>query len=488
MVALIAALAVSVALLVSRLDLAGAVALADAEALHVAYALHPQPAYLDHPGFIGWIASRLGAGSAPRDFHVFTALASTALPWIGVLAARACGAAPHAALRTFFPLALIPELSIGSFAFGPSLPLSFFWLLTIGAAGWALRHPPGRFGTLLACSAAGMGAALASLSKLSGFLLALSLLVVWLGTERRQRWRTLGPWAAAGLFGILVAPLVRWYLSGQPLPRLHVAPESPQVAMSLLRPLLAVAPPFLYAGAFVASDLGRHRDRSGVDRLLWYCLIVPLVPQVLLAIFAPGELEWLAPAYLTLSVHAARAPALRSSLSKSCIGLGVTVAALGWFWLRTDLPVRTGELLGGYDPLADTSNDLYSWGPGRPLLDSAVRAAHARTGQMPVIVGPHWTVCAQADVAVAGEVHVGCDSVELDDYDRWSRPEIWNEAQTILYVTDSRFQTAPPDSFQGRSVVATHATDVTRFGRSVRRIMVSEFEREAEAAAASPAP
>lgn len=483
MIALTAALAITIGLLIARLDLAEVVGLADAEALYVAYGLHPQPAYLDHPGLIGWLATQLGPGPSPQALHRFTALTSVLMPWVGVLTARACGASPRGALRAYFPLALIPELSIGSFAFTPSLPFAFFWLLALGAAGWALRHTPARFGALLAVSAAGVAAALGVLSKLSGWLLASSLLLTWLGKRTLPRWRTLGPWAALGLFAILIAPLLRWYGAGAPLPHFDTNPQPAEAATTLLRPLLAVAPPFLYAGVLVGKDLAQRQHHSSVDRLLWLCLLVPLLPQVLLAVFSRSESEWLAPAYLTLSVHAARAPVLRSSLQTSCLGLGLAVAVLGWCWLRTSLPVKTGQLLGSYEPTADTSNDLYSWGPGRELLEGAVEAVRQRTGQTPVVVGPHWAVCAQADATLAGAAHVGCDSTELDDYDFWSQPRIWERAQTILYVTDSRFHAEPLQSFLGRSAVASHTTVVTRFGREVRQISISEFEREAEARA-----
>jgi Dolichyl-phosphate-mannose-protein mannosyltransferase len=486
MPALIAALVISALLLASRLDLARVVGLADTEALYAAYGLHPQPAYLGQPGLIGWLSTALGAGASAHAIHVFTAVVSTLLPWAGVAAARALGCESRAALRTYFPLALVPELSIGWFAFGPNLPLCFCWLLSLGAAGFAIRHPPARFGTLLSSIVAGVAAGLACLSHVFGWLLALSLLAVVLDKRQALRWRTLSPWAALGLFAILVAPLVRWRLGGGFGPDLDLRPGTPQVVKSLLYPLLFATPLFIYAGVLILRDLGRRRRDTPIDRLLWLSLVLPFLPQLLCAIFLRDEAEWLMPTYLTLSLHAARAPALRPVLAKSCMALGLSVSLLGWCWLRTDLPFALGQMLGGYEPEGDTSNDLYAWGPGRELLESAVRATRERTGQTPVVVGPHWAVCVQADVALGGNAHVGCDSIGLDDYDYWSKPGSWSEAQTILYVTDSRFHEVPPETFYGRLAVAAHGTTVTRFGRSVRRISISEFDREEEAFRAYP--
>jgi hypothetical protein len=50
------ALLVSFALFGLRLQLAGHTGFGDAEALYICYALHPQPAYLDHPGFVDQVA------------------------------------------------------------------------------------------------------------------------------------------------------------------------------------------------------------------------------------------------------------------------------------------------------------------------------------------------------------------------------------------------------------------------------------------------
>jgi hypothetical protein len=406
-----------------------------------------------------------------------TAALSTLLPWCGVLAARALGAPRAMALRSYFPLALIPELSIGSFAFSPNLLLCFFWLATLGCAGWALRHAPGRFGTLIACLAAGAGAALACLSKLDGWLLAGSVLAVYLGRARAVRWKTLAPWAALGLFGILVSPLVRWWSAHGLSIRIDTQPDWAHVSGTLLRPLLFASPPFLYAGWLVGRDLFGNERRGPEDRLLQLALLLPFLPQLLLGVYSLGNAEWLTPTYLTLSLQASRSAALGTRVVRSCLGLGCAIAVLGWGWLRTDLPAVTGDLLGGYEASQDPSNDLYSWGPGRELLQDAVLMARERTGQTPIVIGPHWTVCAQADVALGGSAHVACDSVELDDYDAWSNAQSWSQPQTILFVTDSRFHAEPPTTFYGRPRTRVHDTTVERFGRAVRRISVSEFDR-----------
>jgi hypothetical protein len=473
----IAAVLSSLVLLGLRLDLSRILGLADGEALFFAYGFHPQPAYVHYPGLIGWLARGFGPDASPVLIHTATALAATALPWLGVLAARACGAQGAPAWRTFFALALLPELCLGASAFTPELPFALCWLAALACAGAALRHPAPSFRSLLATLGAGVATALCCLSKQGGWLLLASLGWVLLERPQAARRRTLAPWAAAFVFAILVSPLVRWWMERGPGVRIDPLPWQQMVGV-LLRPLIAATPPFLFAGVLVGADLLASERRAPVDRLLRLNLAIPLAPLLLLAIGAGTDASWLTPAYLTLAIHAARMGPLPRRLVQSCVGLGAALAVLGWCWLRTDLPFLSGQLLGGYEPTWDTTSDLYAWGPGRPLLQAVVSGARERTGHEPLVVGPHWAVCAQAEVALQGRVTVGCDSAELDDYDHWLPTRRWPDAATIVLVTDSRFAETAPDTLYGRPQVAVHEAEVKRFGRPVRHIIIAEFDRD----------
>jgi hypothetical protein len=473
---LIGAIICSAVLCALRIDLTRNVGFGDAEALFLAYGLHPQPAYLDYPGLIGWLARVLPA--QPFAVHVATTIGATALPWAGVLAAWASGATPAGSLRAYFALALLPALSIGSFAFTPDLPFAYCWLLALGCSGFVLRSPMASFAVLLASVGAGAATALACLSKTGGWMLAACLLCMCVVRGERARFRTITPWAAAGMFAILTAPLVTFWWRRGAILALDPELSLQHGLLQLARPLISVTPPFLVAGALVSRDLLSRSRGDLVDRELRCHLLLPLVPLAALAACTGAESDWLMAAYLALSLHVARMPALRRSLSWTCIATGAGIALLGWCWLRTTLPLSAGRWLGGYDPALDTSNDFYAWAPGKELLEEAVASARERNGAMPIVVGPHWSVCAQAELALGGRVHVGCDTIEEDDYDTWSDPALWMSAQTLLFVTDSRFHRTPPEIFYGRNVVSVRRVVVERFGQAVRAITVSEFERE----------
>jgi dolichyl-phosphate-mannose-protein mannosyltransferase len=495
---LVAALLTSLLLLGLRLDLARVVGFGDAEALYVVYSLHPQPGYLDHPGLVGWIAGLLGSRGPPSPLrvHVFTAILATLVPWLGVLTARVLGSERGRLLHVYFALALLPELAIGLFALTPDLPLAIAWLGTLAAAAYALTRPAGDLRVLLAYLAVGAGAAVACLAKASGALLALGVFACALRPSELRRWRTLGPWAALLVFGIVGEPLLSWEVEqGFPMLRHRLITTPGEAGPSLLTlarlltgQLLYVTPPFLVGAWLVARDLFRKEHGGARERLLQLTALSAFVPLVLLCLYSPvAEPHWLGPAYLGLALYVGRSHAVQRWLRLCCCIVGLAMVTLGWAWVRTDLPVRVGDLLGGYEPRYDPSNDLYAWKSGGALLEDAVQQARKRTGRTPTVVGPHWVVCAQAELALRGEVPVGCDSPIDDDYDRWLPRQRWAGAATILFVSDSRFDAGTPFTLSEHELVSRHEVEVRRGGRLVRTISVLELDRSsAHAGLAAP--
>ncbi len=218
---------VSLAFLGVRLYAASRIGFADSEALYACYALHPQPAYLDHPGLIGLIARAMGGGLAltPSGAHRITAVLATLVPWALVLAARGAGASWRGALLAGLALVAAPEISFGLFAMTPDLPLAFAWLGALGLAAAGLRAPPSSGRAAGALVFAGMLAGVASVSKVSGALLALALVATYLTRFHRpalSHARTLWPWAGLAAGALVAFPVVAFEArSGFPLLRRH---------------------------------------------------------------------------------------------------------------------------------------------------------------------------------------------------------------------------------------------------------------------------
>jgi hypothetical protein len=491
------ALAVSVLLASLRLHIALSTGFGDGEALYASYALFRQPAYLDHPGLIGLLAGWVGGGTAPdpQRAHIFTSLAATLVPWLGFAAARATGATQVGALATVLTLALVPELSIGLYAMSPDLPLAVFWLGALGLAALALRSAPSSFRALAATLGVGVAVGLACLAKITGVLLGLALLATALTAPVRARWRTLAPWAAVCVALVLIVPVLSWeWREDYPMLRHRLVTTQAAAGFSLRNlglllggQLAYVTPPFLVGALLVLRHLWRHRRDDEVSRLLWLSTVVVGIPLLGLCAWSRvAEPHWLAPAYLPLALHLSRCRVVGKRLAVGSLVTGAAVTILAWAWVSTPLPIR---VLGKhYRARYDLANDLYAWGPGRRLLVEAVRDTVLSARLLPVVVGPHWTVCAQAQAALLGKVAVGCNTPIRDDFDRWLPRERWLRAPVILFVHDSRFEIDPARELPGRKVASISRVDVRRGGQVVRMIRVTRLDRSLQLHAAPGQP
>jgi hypothetical protein len=482
------ALACSLVLLGLRLRLAELVGFGDAEALYAAYALHPQPAYLDHPGLIGVLSRFIGDGAAPTALaaHRFTAFVSTAIPWVGVAAARATGTRDDRVYLTFFALALLPEMSVGLFGLTPDLPLAVLWLSSLACAALALRSAPGSRAALVGMMLAGLLAGLSITAKATGVLLAASIAVAVAGRGARAHLRTVGPYFGAVAAVIVVVPLALWERAqGYPLLSHRFVATQSGAGLSLRNAaglvfgqLLYVTPPFLWQAARSLRELFQRRD-DPVDRLQFVASAVPAVPLAALCLWSRvAEPHWLGPAYLSLAVALPRLGPPHKWVTRSAVAIGVVAPIAAFVLVSTPLvPKLSGK---GYRPRYDLVNDLYAWQAGLPLVRAEL-AEVTSEGYAPVVVGPHWTVCAQLHAGLGASIPVGCRTHEGDDFAGWFPPRTWSDAPVILYVTDDRFPEPPAAQFPHRDVVRIQSAQIYRGGRVVRTIRVARLERAASA-------
>lgn len=482
------AIGVSAVLFALRLHLAHKVGFGDAEALYACYALHPQPSYLDHPGMVGALFRLIGSGTAPTPLatHRMTAMLSTALPWFGVLCARGTGVPWQRALRVFFPLALVPEISIGLFALTPDLPLAYFWLAALGLSATALRSAPGSSTALGNCLLCGFSCGLAVDSKATGVLLLAAIAAAFSGASARAHAKTPAPWLGLAVALVVASPVFVWERNhGFPNLAHRLVETQLQRGVSMRNvaalaggQLLYVTPPFLVAAYQVFRHLLARTDDS-VDRLLLLTAVVPGIPLVVLCSWSRvAEPHWLAPAYLSLAVGAARVRTLSPRVVRSAVATGLVAVGFVWVWVGTSLaPERLGHL---YVPRYDLANDLYAWQGAVSVIEDEAREIRSEDRSV-AVVGPHWVVCAQVHAALGGDVPVGCESPNGDDFATWFPRKAWTRASSVLFVTDDRFTPTPGAALSDRAMVGAHRYVVYRGGRVVRTIRVMRLDLKAVA-------
>jgi hypothetical protein len=481
--------AASAVLLAARLLAAARVGWGDSEALYASYALHPAPAYLDHPGLVGFFASLVGGGTAPSPAraHVATAVLATAFPWLVALTARACGARPRPALTAALVVALVPEIAVGLFAMTPDLLLALAWVGSLGLAAVALRAAPGSGRATAAFAGAGVLAGVAAGSKVTGAALFVVLATAYASSSARAHARSIAPWLGLAAGVVVLLPVVSFEArAGWPMLRHRLVDTQAEAGISLRNVGALAGGQLTYLSPVVAAlavlaARAAWRDRTdAVGRLLVASFLVPLAPLLALCLWSPvAEPHWMAPALLGLAPAAARAERLASRrlVVAACAVAAVMVAAVH-AWVLVPASVRLAP--ASYDPRLDITNELTGW----PEAVAAVRE-EARAVEVPgaergdvAVVGPHWVICAQLEAALRGELPVGCATPVPDDFDTWLPRARWGGADVVLWVRDARFG-AP--ALPAWSPLREREVRIERGGRTVRVFTITALARRAPA-------
>lgn len=471
-----------------RVSAADRLGFGDAEALYAAYAFYPQAVYLDHPGLIGLLARALGDGAppSPEVAHRATALLAGIVPWLAALAARALGASWRGAAFAALALLVTPVIAVGLFGMTPDLLLALFWYTALGSAAAALTSEPGSIRALGATLSAGAFAGLAFDAKVSGALLVLGLCLSWASKAGRAHLRTIAPWAALLLLALIVSPVVIEEVErGFPMLR-HRLVDTPHGGPSLRNlgalfggQLLYLTPPIAICALLLFRDLARRRNEDAGTKLLFLTTLASS-PLLLLALSSRvAEPHWVTPVFLALPLHFARriddeAQPLGRLLTRSAVAFGVLGTAL--IHLAVLVPFLPKLLGKHYVPRYDLGNDMHVWRDAIPMVERAL-AEGSLDATPPIVVGPHWIVCAQLRAALPASVLVGCDGERPADFETWLPRSTWEQAPVVLYVTDDRFEANPISALPEHSVDSIARTGVRRGGVQVRRVLVVRMTR-----------
>ncbi len=503
---------VSVLLFALRLGAAYVVGFGDSEALYATWALHPQAAYLDHPGLISLVARALGGGTVPAPWptHVATSVFATLIPWLMFAAARVAGAGRGGAALAALVIAVVPETAVGLFALTPDLLLAPAWIGTLALVCLGMREPAHSNRSAAAFLAAGLLSGIACTAKVSGLLLLAALGATYVSLaltassklEEAPEWlrarasvRTLWPWAGMAAGALALAPVVFFEAnSGWPMLQHRFIDTQAGAGIALRNiatlfggQLLYLSPLFALFAVWTARDLYRRRHHDPISRFLFLSFAIPVVPLLGLCLWSPvAEPHWMAPSLLALPLHASRRLGAAAVTSRRGIVAALSLAtALTLFthaWVL--IPSSARLLPATMDPKFNISNELYGW----PAATQAIKEQLASLGtpfdpegHEVIVVGPHWTVCAQLHAALPG-VRVGCASPMKDDFDGWVARSQWRHASQVLFVTDNRFPTDGASELPELVRTAQSRVRLLRGGRTARIFEFFLYDRRAQGA------
>jgi hypothetical protein len=194
-----------------------------------------------------------------------------------------------------------------------------------------------------------------------------------------------------------------------------------------------------------------------------------------------AEPHWIAPALLALVIYGAVRPHVSSErLMISAIAMGFAFIGAAHAWVL--VPASARLLPESADPKLDIASELVGW----PSATLAVREVLdderlVDPDDVPVVVGPHWTICAQLHAALGPTVAVGCDGPTRDDFDTWLPREHWRRRGDILFVTDGRFPVNLAERFPTRVATRSWQVPVERGGRLARLFTLTLLEPRAMA-------
>jgi len=433
------------AVTVLKLVLSSFAGLGDSEALYAVYGLHPQGGYLDHPPMIGWIIRTttmlLGTSSVAVRLGPILLFPVTAL-LLYDLTLR-LSSSPRAAFLSVVILCATPVTFLGGLAATPDAPSALLWmlgvwLLTIHVSQNVPDRKPVLHGALIGLV---LGAAL--LAKYTNALLLLAFVVYIL--VHRRRWILTYLIPALLTTVACATPIIIWNHAHGWSSLLHRLVWTQGEAGFSLRnvgallggQLLYVSPVIMVLVVLAMIRLWKER-KDDASRLLSLIVWIPAIALWILCLWSSvAEPHWPAVAYLPVIALLARAwvAPRSSSRLKRLLRAGTITAgvftAIGLLMVSTTLATR----LGLVEPTTDITNELRGW-------DEAAAKIIEVTPEDALVVGPHWTVCAQLEWALQGQRQVSCLSHEIDDYDEWLpvHPRDPGTYDRLHYVTDDRFR------------------------------------------------
>ena len=319
---------------------------------------------------------------------------------------------------------LVPEISVGLFGLTPDLPLILLWYAAVGLSALGIAAKPGSARALAFALGSGCAVGLACDAKVSGILLLLGLVVAWASRPASEHRRSVAPYAALAVALVLFCPVVLDEIErGFPMLRHRLVDTQRGAGISLRNvaalaggQLLYVTPPLLFGAYKVGRDSVLAAQRRCNLRLLWSVTSLS-VPLVFLSVSRGRRTTLDGADYLGSPLHLARradAASRRSSrpgwrASRSSWGSSRWLSrTLGSSCRSAPRCSASATCLVTISPMICLPGVGHAAGSPRP------RRSRSRPDAPPVVVvGPHWTVCAQLHADLPASVSWGATERSL---------------------------------------------------------------------------
>ncbi len=321
-----------------RLWYATNLGLAPDEAYYWTWSLDPSLHYHDHPPLLAWLI-RGGTWLAPAGalgVRLSSVLLGAAVvPVIYLVAKTADLDTPRAAICAAF-VNLLPMPATGAIMATPDAPLALCWSVAILSLAKLARHGSNiNWYILGAATGAGL------LAKHSAALIPITtLFLLWIFPSIRARIRTVHPWLAAGLAGLIALPYFYAEASagfpsiGHQISHLSggLRGSSTSIAgfplrlsdllagqFGLLTPLVAIL-----AGA----QLSRYRKLDPAHRIILAGLFIPILATLAAAVFTHPEQNWASLGHPMAAIAVASTIRKRRVLMAATVGLAAVLTVV----------------------------------------------------------------------------------------------------------------------------------------------------------------
>jgi 4-amino-4-deoxy-L-arabinose transferase-like glycosyltransferase len=457
--------------------------LTDDEAYYWVLSQRPALGYAFHPPMVAWIIGLFDfsigktLGLSPIVVRLPAALLAALVLALAIRWLRRAGTPERELPAAGLVVAAFAGLFGMSWMMVPDLPLLLGWMLAFGAT-WDLCE--GRGPLLPPAAALGAGVALATLSKYSGVLIAVSSIwALWAWAAPRPR-RAGALAVGAGLVLALV-PILLWNARHEWASLIYQFRDRhastglswPRYGRFWLIQLALAGPPLLLHACGSLARMAKGKlDRSALYAWIWaapaalaYCL------QPLWAEFKPhwALIVWF-PLVLGLARQRARAPAwlLRAHLSYGALLFALIIVVC-------QLPViswTVREMTGSdADPRWDVSNDMTGW----DALEAEIETLPAEYRNLP-IVGSRYQTASQAAFALGDAGAVTLLPRDLKQRDEWPDLAVsetegpgWPRLRApVLFVADNRYSAGP--EFTGAECSILRKIERKRYGFSAKTI------------------